>query len=140
MFLGASIACALANGLGFLIAARVVQGTGAALLLAGSLPVLGALAGSVGAGARLWILAGTFGLALGPALGGVLTQAFSWRAIFAAQAPVAALGLLALLHSHARAVAEEGWRGRSAARCRRTSASACSSARSSEPSSSPFCS
>jgi len=110
VFLGASIACALAGYLEFLIGARVVQGTGAALLLVGSLPVLGALTGSVGAGRRLWILAGTFGLAVGPALGGVLTEAFSWRAIFAFQAPVAALGLLALLHSHARAVAEEGWR------------------------------
>ena len=110
VFLGASIACALADSLGFLIGARTVQGVGAALLLAGALPVLGALAGSSADGARVWILAGTFGLALGPALGGVLTQAFSWRAIFVAQAPVAALGLLAVAHSHVRAVAEEGWR------------------------------
>ncbi len=110
VFLGASIACALADSLGFLIGARTVQGAGAALLLAGALPVLGALAGSSADGARVWILAGTFGLALGPALGGVLTQAFSWRAIFVAQAPVAALGLLAVAHSHVRAVAEEGWR------------------------------
>src|SRR4249919_1341813 len=110
VFLGASIACALADSLAFLIGARTVQGVGAALLLAGALPVLGVLAGSAGDGARIWILAGTFGLALGPALGGVLTQAFSWRAIFVAQAPVAALGLLAVAHSHVRAVAEEGWR------------------------------
>ena len=110
VFLGASIACALADSLGFLIGARTVQGVGAALLLAGALPVLGALAGSPADGARIWILAGTFGLALGPALGGVLTQAFSWRAIFVAQAPVAALGLLAVAQSHVRAVAEEGWR------------------------------
>ena len=87
-----------------------MQGVGAALLLAGALPVLGALAGSPADGARVWILAGTFGLALGPALGGVLTQAFSWRAIFVAQAPVAALGLLAVASSHVRTVAEEGWR------------------------------
>jgi predicted MFS family arabinose efflux permease len=110
VFLGASIACALASALPFLIGARTVQGVGAAFLLAGALPVLGVLAGSAGDGARIWILAGTFGLALGPALGGVLTQAFSWRAIFAAQAPVAACALLAVAHSHVRAVAEEGWR------------------------------
>jgi hypothetical protein len=99
LFLAASIACAAAQGLGFLIAARSVQGVGAALLLAGALPLLGR--------AR-WTAAGTFGLALGPALGGVLTQAFDWRAIFIAQAPVAAFGLLGLRGTH-ETEAEEGW-------------------------------
>jgi hypothetical protein len=40
----------------------------------------------------------------------VLTQAFDWRAIFVAQAPVAALGLLATTRAHPHAVADEGWR------------------------------
>ena len=110
VFLGASIACASAGSLSFLIGARCVQGVGAALLLAGSLPVLAALTGSSAKGAGLWTLAGTFGLALGPALGGVLTQAFDWRAIFVAQAPVAALGLLATVRAHPHAVVQEGWR------------------------------
>jgi len=104
VFLAASIGCAVAGSLGFLIGARAVQGVGAALLLAGSLPVLAALTGSAESGVRVWILAGTFGLAVGPALGGVLTQAFDWRAIFAAQAPVAALGLLGVVRSPARPV------------------------------------
>jgi predicted MFS family arabinose efflux permease len=107
VFLAASIGCALAGNLGFLIGARAVQGVGAALLLAGSLPVLAALTGSAAAGVRVWILAGTFGLAVGPALGGVLTQAFDWRAIFAAQAPVAALGLVAVVRSRPQPVAVE---------------------------------
>jgi predicted MFS family arabinose efflux permease len=107
VFLAASIGCAVAGSLGFLIGARAVQGVGAALLLAGSLPVLGALTGSSAAGAKVWILAGTFGLAVGPALGGVLTEAFDWRAIFAAQAPVAALGLLAAVRTRAQPVAAE---------------------------------
>jgi hypothetical protein len=111
VFLGASVGCALAWSLGFLIGARAVQGVGAALLLAGALPVLAALTGSAAAGVRVWILAGTFGLAVGPALGGVLTQAFDWRAIFAAQAPVAALGLLGVARSRTRPLAAEGWRG-----------------------------
>ncbi|HEX3685976.1 MAG TPA: MFS transporter [Gaiellaceae bacterium] len=100
LFLAASIACAAAQSLAFLIGARTVQGIGAALLLVGALPVLGR--------AR-WTAAGTFGLALGPALGGVLTQAFDWRAIFVAQAPVAAFGLVGLVRAHASVEAEEGW-------------------------------
>jgi MFS family permease len=100
IFLAASIACASAQSLAFLIGSRTVQGVGAALLLVGALPVLGR---------TRWTAAGTFGLALGPALGGVLTQAFDWRAIFVAQAPVAALGLVGLVRSHARVDAEEGW-------------------------------
>jgi predicted MFS family arabinose efflux permease len=90
VFFVASIGCAVAGSLAFLIAARALQGIGAALLLAGSLRVLSR---------RIWTLAGTFGLALGPALGGVLTQAFDWRAIFVAQAPVALLGLLGAARS-----------------------------------------
>ena len=92
VFLAASIACAVAGSLGFLIAARSVQGVGAALLLAGSLTVLGA---------KRWTAAGTFGLALGPALGGVLTQAFDWRAIFIAQAPFAAVALVGVIAGEA---------------------------------------
>jgi predicted MFS family arabinose efflux permease len=110
IFFLASLTCALANSLSLLITARCVQGAGAALLLAGALPVLGAVTGSVERGAALWTLTGTFGLALGPALGGVLTQAFDWRAIFAAQAPVAAFALAAVLASPVAGVLEEGWR------------------------------
>jgi len=100
LFLAASIACSAAQSLGFLIGARCVQGAGAALLLVGALPVLGR--------AR-WTAAGTFGLALGPALGGALTQAFDWRAIFVFQAPVAVLGLVGVARSRAEGDVEEGW-------------------------------
>jgi MFS family permease len=110
VFLAASIACSLANSLAVLVSARTVQGLGAALLLAGSLPVLVALTGSSARGATVWTLAGTFGAALGPALGGLLTQAFSWRAIFITQAPVAALGLIATLAARPEPALEEGWR------------------------------
>jgi MFS family permease len=109
-FMAASIACALANSLWFLVGARSVQGVGAALLLAGSLPVLAALTESPARGAVVWTLAGTFGAALGPALGGVVTQAFGWRAIFAVQAPLAALGLLGVVAARTAPVLEEGWK------------------------------
>jgi MFS family permease len=110
VFLAMTIACAVAQSLGFLIGARAVQGAGAALVLAGALPVLADLMGSTARAASVWTLAGTFGAALGPALGGVLTQLFDWRAIFVAQAPVAALGLVATLRSGSHATAAEGWR------------------------------
>ncbi|MGH2637490.1 MAG: MFS transporter [Actinomycetota bacterium] len=109
VFLAASIACAIADTLPVLVAGRSVQGLGAALLLAGSLPVLGALTGSTARGVAVWTMAGTFGAALGPALGGVLTQAFDWRAIFVAQAPIAGVALLATFGSHVAATLEEGW-------------------------------
>ena len=101
LFLAATIACASAQALWFLIAARTVQGVGAGLLLAGALPLLTA---------SLWTLAGTFGVALGPALGGVLTQLFDWRAIFVAQAPVAAAALLVVVRRDDEPTAREGWR------------------------------
>ena len=107
VFLAASVACALAWSLAFLIGARSIQGVGAALLLAGSLPVLADLSGSAAGGVRVWVLSGTFGLAVGPALGGLLTQAFDWRAIFAVQAPVAGLGLLSVARSRPPAVVVE---------------------------------
>jgi hypothetical protein len=94
-FLGASVACALAPEIWFLIAFRAVQGLGATLLLLGALPLVRGLARTPGRGSALWTGAGVFGAALGPALGGMLTDAFSWRAIFYAQAPVAALAVVA---------------------------------------------
>jgi MFS family permease len=112
VFLAAGVACALSDSIAFLIAARSVQGLGGALLLAGSLPVLGALTGSTARGVGIWTVAGTFGAAVGPALGGVLTQVFDWRAIFVFQAPVAGAALLATAGSHVSAILEEGWRQR----------------------------
>jgi MFS family permease len=109
VFLAASIACAFADAIGFLIAARSVQGLGGAFLLAGALPVLAALVGPTARGAAIWTAAGTLGAGMGPALGGILTQAFDWRAIFVAQAPVAGLALLGATGSHVSAILEEGW-------------------------------
>ena len=110
MFMGASIACARRPACRSSSPPAACRASGAALLLAGSLPVLVELTGSAVRGAAVWTLAGTFGAALGPALGGVLTQAFDWRAIFAVQAPVAALGLIAALRAPATPALEEGWK------------------------------
>ncbi len=96
IFLVASGACALAPNIAVLLGLRIVQGVGAALLLGGALPLLAAFLGDRRRAIRVWALAGSLGAALGPAAGGLLTQAFDWRAIFIAQLPAAALGLLAV--------------------------------------------
>jgi MFS family permease len=74
------------------------------------LPILVALTGSAARGGAIWTVAGTFGAALGPALGGVVTQVFDWRAIFAVQAPLAALALVAAARAPSSSLLEEGWR------------------------------
>ena len=108
VFAASSLACGLVSDLTVLISLRAVQGLGAALLLSASLPVMAALTGSVALGRAWWGLAGTLGAVLGPAAGGLLTQLFDWRAIFLAQAPVAAVALVALAVPAVRALAPEG--------------------------------
>ncbi len=102
LFTSGSIGCAAAWGLSALVAFRCVQGLGGAFLLAGALPMLGGLLGGTARGARVWTATGTFGAALGPALGGVLTQLADWRAIFIVQAPVAAVALMATFDARVR--------------------------------------
>ncbi len=63
----------------------------------------------------MWIAAGTFGAALGPALGGILTQLFGWRAIFVFQAPVAVVALVAAFESHSHPASGRGGSSRVAA-------------------------
>ena len=96
-FAFASFCAGVAHETAGLMLARCLQGAGAALMLGASLPVLAALHGSTAAGRRLWAGAGVAGAVIGPALGGLLTQLFDWRAIFLLQAPVAALALVGVL-------------------------------------------
>lgn len=91
----ASLGSAAAGSLGVLVGFRLLQGAGGALLLCGSLPFLTAASHSEQSPLGRWAAAAAIGAALGPAAGGLLTQVFDWRAIFLAQAPVAALGALA---------------------------------------------
>lgn len=97
VFLVASLGCAAAPSAWLLVGCRVVQGAGAALLLVGALPLIRSLARTRQRGTALWAGAGVLGAALGPALGGALTDVAGWRAIFLAQAPVAAFALVAAL-------------------------------------------
>lgn len=113
IFTLASILCGFADSLSVLMAGRCVQGVGAALLLTGSLPVLGTLLGA--ARARMaWSYAATVGLSIGPALGGLLTEAFDWRSIFLIQAPIAVAALAVAISPAARTTAAVPARGRPA--------------------------
>jgi MFS family permease len=102
IFLIASIVCAVSGSLETLVGGRVAQGIGAALLLGVSLPLLVVLSGDRRRAVALWVGVGTIGTAVGPALGGVLTEVFDWRAIFAVQAPLAAAAIAAALYPAAR--------------------------------------
>ena len=100
IFTLASLACMASPTLGFVIAARVVQGLGAALLVPASLAILGAdFEGTARAKAiGTWAAAGAIGGALGPIIGGWLVDHVGWRAIFALIVPIslAAVALGAL--------------------------------------------
>ena len=74
---------------------RGVQALGGAALLVASFELLDA--GRPGTGRRMWVAASVFGIAVGPALGGALTQLFDWRAIFLAQAPLVLPGMVVAL-------------------------------------------
>jgi Major Facilitator Superfamily len=91
VFAGASLACGLAESIGALLVMRGVQAVGGAALLVGAFALLDA--GK--AGRRAWTATAIFGFAAGPALGGALTQALDWRAIFFVQVPLAAAAAVA---------------------------------------------
>jgi EmrB/QacA subfamily drug resistance transporter len=101
IFTGASLACGLAPGSGTLIAARAVQGIGAAFLVPGSLALISANfpQGERGRAIGTWAGFSALTTALGPVVGGWLVDAWSWRMIFFVNVPVAAVTLwLALRH------------------------------------------
>ncbi len=89
LFAAASLGCALAPSLGVLIGARAVQGLAGAAAVCAALDLLPQSAGGDRGAARSWAAAGIAGAAVGPAVGGLLTQVFSWQAIFIVQVPMA---------------------------------------------------
>jgi EmrB/QacA subfamily drug resistance transporter len=91
LFLMASIACAFAPGAAALLAARVVQGVGAAMLMPNSLAILGiAFSGEAKGKAAV-------ASAAGPPLGGWLIDAIGWRSIFFVNVPIGAAALIVTL-------------------------------------------
>jgi EmrB/QacA subfamily drug resistance transporter len=91
IFGAASLACALAQAVPHLIAARAVQGVGAALLVPGSLALISASFPEKERGRAIGIWSGFSGItaALGPVLGGYLVDRFSWTWAFLINVPLA---------------------------------------------------
>ena len=96
VFTGASLACALASNGGFLIGARVVQGLGGALMNPATLSIITATFAPRERGRAIGIWAGVSALALaiGPLVGGLLTEHVNWNWIFYVNVPVGLAGLV----------------------------------------------
>jgi EmrB/QacA subfamily drug resistance transporter len=93
VFTAASLGCTLAPGFAWLLAARALQGLGAALLVPASLAILGAAFEGEARGRAVgtWAAASAVTGALGPLVGGWLVDAVGWRAIFLINLPIAAI-------------------------------------------------
>ncbi len=96
LFALASLACALAPNLSTLLASRLVQGVGAAILMPNSLAILGqTFSGeSKGRAIGIWAASGAALGAIGPVIGGWLVDLGSWRAIFLLNLPLAAAAVV----------------------------------------------
>jgi DHA2 family methylenomycin A resistance protein-like MFS transporter len=113
IFTLASAACGLAPTLGTLVAARAVQGVGAAVLVPCSLTLLNHAYADRDARARavgLWAAGASVALSAGPLVGGILTSTVGWRAIFFINAPIGVLGI-ALTLRHAQETSRSPERG-----------------------------
>ncbi|GLW73038.1 MFS transporter [Kitasatospora phosalacinea] len=97
LFTLGSAAAALAGGTGALVAARMLQGVGAALLTPGSLAILRQVFTDEKERARaigLWSGVSALGLSVGPVLGGPMVDAFGWASVFWINVPVGLVGLV----------------------------------------------
>lgn len=92
VFLGASLACAVAPTLALMLAGRAIQGIGAALLMPNSLALLGAGFEGEAKGQAIgtWAGVGALASAIGPVLGGWMVEATGWRTVFLINLPVGA--------------------------------------------------
>jgi EmrB/QacA subfamily drug resistance transporter len=97
VFTLASLACGLADSGDQLIAARALQGAGAALMNPATLSIIAATFPPAQRGAAIGIWAGVSALALaiGPLVGGLLTEHLGWNWIFFVNIPVGVLGIAA---------------------------------------------
>jgi EmrB/QacA subfamily drug resistance transporter len=111
VFTASSLFCGLATGPGMLIGARVVQGLGAALMNPATLSIIVATFPPRQRGTAIGIWAGVSALALaiGPLVGGIITERISWSWIFFINVPIGVLGVVAayLFIDESRDMSEE---------------------------------
>ncbi|WP_025804912.1 MFS transporter [Pseudomonas chlororaphis] len=93
LFTLASMLCAAAPTLEMLIAARALQGVGAAIMMALTLALVGETVSQARTGSAMGLLGtmSAIGTALGPSLGGVLIAGFGWQALFLVCVPLGGL-------------------------------------------------
>jgi EmrB/QacA subfamily drug resistance transporter len=96
IFTASSLACGLATSAGILIGARIVQGVGSALMNPATLSIITATFPPRQRGMAIGIWAGVsaMALAIGPLVGGILTQDINWSWIFFVNVPVGVLGIV----------------------------------------------
>jgi EmrB/QacA subfamily drug resistance transporter len=96
VFAGASVLVGLSQGVPSLVAARIVQGIGGAMMVpVGRLLLLRRVRKEELITAMTWLtMPGLLGPVLGPPIGGLITDAFSWRAVFWLNVPIGVAGLL----------------------------------------------
>ena len=101
LFIVASLLCGVAPKLGVLIAARALQGFGAAIMMALTMAFVGETVPKEKTGSAIGLLGtlSAIGTALGPSLGGVLISGFGWQAIFLINVPLGVVAL-ALAYCH----------------------------------------
>lgn len=112
IFAVASMLCGLAPNLWLLIAARAIQGIGAAFLMTLSMALMRETASEERMGRAMGLLGtvSALGTALGPSLGGVLIPLTGWQGIFLVQAPLALLALVTAFASLPPSPAKRGER------------------------------
>lgn len=96
MFSVASLLCGIAHSLSFLVISRILQGTGAALLVANSLSLIQGIFSQPAERAKafgIWGGVGGIAIAMGPVAGGILISRFGWQAAFFLNIPVGVLSL-----------------------------------------------
>ena len=95
VFTLASLACGLADSGEMLIAARIVQGMGAALMNPATLSIIAATfpPNERGMAIGIWAGVSALALAIGPLVGGLITQHISWHWIFFVNVPVGIVGI-----------------------------------------------
>jgi EmrB/QacA subfamily drug resistance transporter len=90
VYTAASLLCAVAPTIAFLIVFRAVQGIGASMIFSTSIAIVVSVipAGTRGKAIGITTAAVYLGLSLGPLIGGLLTQRFGWRSIFIVSVPL----------------------------------------------------